>query len=304
MNATKKSLKLPYKSRLGNNDAKWGYLFILPALLLFLVFTAYPLISAFTISFQKYRPMGSVFVWFESFFNTFSSELFWKALWNTLIYTIGSVPVSLIISFALAMLMTPLRKWAQTVFKACYYLPILASGVTLSIVWLWIFDPFDTGLLNRFVSLFGIESQNWLGTSKTAMFSLLLMTWLGNHGKNIIIYSAALAGIPQSLFEAADIEGANSWVKIRRIVIPLLKPTTLFLLVTGIITSFQVFQTAYLMTGGGPNNATTTIGFLIFRNAFTYFDYGAACAQALVLTVIIVALTAVQFKWLGNDVEY
>lgn len=228
MNATKKSLKLPYKSRLGNNDAKWGYLFILPALLLFLVFTAYPLISAFTISFQKYRPMGSVFVGFENFFNTFSSELFWKALWNTLIYTIGSVPVSLIISFALAMLMTPLRKWAQTVFKACYYLPILASGVTLSIVWLWIFDPFDTGLLNRFVSLFGIESQNWLGTSKTAMFSLLLMTWLGNHGKNIIIYSAALAGIPQSLFEAADIEGANSWVKIRRIVIPLLKPQHYF----------------------------------------------------------------------------
>lgn len=304
MNVRKKVSMPPRSSSLGKNDAMWGYLFILPALLLFLSFTAYPLLSAFVISFQKYRPIGLEFVWFKNFTSMFSSDLFWKAIWNTIVYTVGSVPVSLAISFMLSMMMTPLRKWLQTVFKACYYLPILASGVTLSIVWLWIFDPFSTGLLNRLVSLFGIESQNWLGTSKTAMFSLLLMTWLGNHGKNIIIYTAAITGIPESLFEAAELEGASSWAKVRRIVIPLLKPTTLFLLVTGIITSFQVFQTAYLMTGGGPNNATTTIGFLIFRNAFTYFDYGAACAQALVLTVIIVILTAIQFRWLGNDVEF
>ena len=181
---------------------------------------------------------------------------------------------------------------------------MLASGVTLSIVWLWIFNPLEGGLANRLLAMFGMETQNWLGTSKTAMLSLLIMTWLGNHGKNIIIYSAAILGIDNSLFEAADIEGASYWTKVWRIIIPLLKPTTLFLLVTGIIASFQVFQTAYLMTGGGPNNATTTIGFLIFRNAFTYFDYGAACAQALILTAIIVALTAVQFKWLGSDVEY
>ncbi len=304
MKTVKEHAKRPRRASLGRSDAVWGYLFILPAIILFLIFTAYPLISAFTISFQKYRPMGSEFVGLQNFKGTFDSSLFWKAIWNTVVYTVGSVPVSLIISFSLATLMSPLRRWAQTFFKAAYYLPVLASGVTLSIVWLWIFNPLEGGLANRLLAMFGMETQNWLGTSKTAMLSLLIMTWLGNHGKNIIIYSAAILGIDNSLFEAADIEGASYWTKVWRIIIPLLKPTTLFLLVTGIIASFQVFQTAYLMTGGGPNNATTTIGFLIFRNAFTYFDYGAACAQALILTAIIVALTAVQFKWLGSDVEY
>lgn len=291
-------------SRLNLQDAKWGYLFISPALLLFLAFTAYPLCNAFIISFEKYRPMGSVFVGLENFRATIKGELFWKAIWNTIVYTAGSVPVSLLISFALAMFMAPFKKWVQTFFKAAYYLPLLASGVTLSIVWLWIFDPFDTGLMNRVIALFGLESRNWLGSSKTAMLSLLIMTWLGSHGKNIIIYSAAIAGIPKDLFEEADLEGVNFFQRIWYIVLPLLKPTTLFLMVTGIIASFQVFQPAYLMTGGGPNNATTTIGFLIFRNAFTYFDFGAACAQALSLTIIIVALTAIEFKMMGNDVEY
>lgn len=304
MKAAKGLPKRARGSSLGRSDAIWGYLFILPAILLFLAFTAYPLVSAFLISFQKYRPMGSEFVGLANFKGTFDSDLFWKAIWNTVIYTVGSVPVSLIVSFSLATLMSPLRRWAQTFFKAAYYLPVLASGVTLSIVWLWIFNPLEGGLANRMLAAFGVETQNWLGSSKTAMLSLLIMTWLGNHGKNIIIYSAAIMGIDESLFEAADIEGASYWTKVRRIIIPLLKPTTLFLLVTGIISSFQVFQTAYLMTGGGPNNATTTIGFLIFRNAFTYFDFGAACAQALVLTAVIVTLTAIQFKWLGNDVEY
>jgi multiple sugar transport system permease protein len=174
----------------------------------------------------------------------------------------------------------------------------------MSIVWLWIFDPLPAGLLNRIVSVIGVGNQNWLGSTNTAMLSLLLMTWLGNHGKSIIIYIAALGGIPDSLFEVADIEGASYFKKVRYIIFPLLKPTTLFLTVTGVIGSFQVFMNAYLMTSGGPDNATTMIGLLIFRNAFTYFNFGVASSQALVLTVIIVAVSVLQFKYLGDDVEY
>lgn len=287
-----------------NDEYLWGYIFISAAIAVFLVFTLYPLISAFIISFQKFKPLGSEWVGMDNYISLLTDKLFAKSLIVTTIYTIGAVPVNLIISFAIAVLVFPLKKQLQTMFKAIYYLPAVASGVTMSIVWLWIYDPLPAGLLNKLIAVAGLENQNWLGSTRTAMFSLLLMTWLGNHGKSIIIYIAALGGIPQSLFEVADMEGASFMKKIRYIVLPLLKPTTLFLTVTGVIGSFQVFMNAYLMTSGGPDNATTMIGLLIFRNAFTYFDFGVASAQALVLTVIIVVISVIQFKYLGDDVEY
>lgn len=223
---------------------------------------------------------------------------------NTVVYTILTVPVSLIISFAIAILILPLKKKLQTTFKAVYYLPAVASGVALSVVWLWIFDPMPEGIFNKLISLFGISNQNWLGSSATSMFSLVLMAWLSSHGTSIIIYLAALLGIDSSYYEAADLDGANFFQKLWYIVIPSLKPTTLFLLVTGVIGSFQVFQNAYLMTGGGPDNSTTMVGLLIFNNAFKYFEFGKAAAQSLVLAAIIALISLVQFKFMGKDVEY
>jgi multiple sugar transport system permease protein len=287
-----------------SEDYLWGYLFIGVPIVVFLIFTVYPLVSAFIISFQKYKPLGSDWVGLENYKTLLHDSLFFKAIKNTVIYTIGAVPVNLLISFTLALLIFPLRKWMQTAFKAIYYLPAVASGVTISIVWLWIFQPLPGGLLNKLVGLFGIQNQNWLGSSSTAMLSLLIMTWLGSQGKSIIIYIAAMSGIPDTLFEVADLDGASFFKKVWYIVIPLLKPTTLFLAVTGVIGSFQVFANAYLMTGGGPDNATNTVGLLIFQNAFTYFNFGGASAQALILTVIIAVIAAVQFKYLGGDVEY
>lgn len=161
-----------------------------------------------------------------------------------------------------------------------------------------------SGILNQLLGLFGITNQNWLGSSSTAMFSLVLMAWLSSHGTSIIIYLAALLGIDHSYYEAAELDGASFLQKIWYIVIPCLKPTTLFLLVTGVIGSFQVFQNAYLMTGGGPDNATTMVGLLIFNNAFKYFEFGEAAAQSLILTVIIASISLLQFKFMGNDIEY
>jgi multiple sugar transport system permease protein len=292
------------RNRINKADYKWGYLFIGVPILVFLVFTAYPLISAFIISFQKYKPLGSDWVGLQNYATLLKDSLFFKSILNTIIYTIGAVPVNLFISFVLALLIFPLRKWAQTFFKAVYYLPAIASGVTTSLVWLWIYQPLPGGLLNKLVSIFGVESQNWLGSSKTAMLSLLIMTWLSSHGVSVIVYLAALGGIPEDLFEVADLDGASFFQKIRYIVLPLLKPTTLFLGVTGVISSFQVFANAYLMTGGGPDNATNTVGLLIFQNAFTYANFGAASAEALVLTVVIALVAALQFKYMGSDVEY
>lgn len=291
------------KWRLTSEDM-WGYAFIAVAMIVFCVFTVYPVISAFFTSFEKYKPLGSTFVGLENYKTTFTNDLFYKSIWNTLVYTVFTVPLSLCISFIVAILILPFKKKVQSLFKSMYYLPAVASGVALSVVWLWIYDPLPTGLLNSLLANFGISNVNWLGSSDTAMFSLILMALLAGHGTQIIIYLAALLGVPSSLFEAADLDGATFLQKLWFIVIPLVKPTTLFLLVTGVIGSFQVFMNAYMMTGGGPDNATTMVGLLIFNNAFKYSDYGLACAQALVLAVVIAVISLLQFKLMGEDVEY
>jgi len=294
----------PAKKRKIRGDGAWGYTFIAVALVVFALFTAYPVASAFIISFQEYKPLGSTYVGFDNYVNTFSDSLFWKSVKNTIVYTILTVPVALFLSFAVAILILPLKKWMQTTFKAVFYLPAVASGVALSVVWLWIFDPMSSGILNQLLGTVGIESQNWLGSSSTSMFSLVFMSWLSSHGTSIIIYLAALLGIDTSYYEAAELDGANFLQKLWYIVIPCLKPTTLFLLVTGVIGSFQVFQNAYLMTGGGPDNSTTMVGLLIFNNAFKYFEFGEAAAQSLILALLIAGIAMVQFKFLGKEVEY
>lgn len=294
----------PVKRRRIKGDGAYGYAFIAVALVVFAVFTAYPVVSAFIISFQKYKPLGSEYIGFANYIATFSDSLFWKSIVNTVVYTLLTVPVGLFISFAVSILVLPLRKRTQNVFKAIYYLPAVASGVALSVVWLWIYDPMPTGILNQFLSIFGLSNTNWLGSSSTAMFSLVLMSWLSSHGTSIIIYLAALLGIDGSYYEAAELDGANFLKKLWYIVIPCLRPTTLFLLVTGVISSFQVFQNAYLMTGGGPDNATTMVGLLIFNNAFKYFEFGEAAAQSLVLAFIIATISFLQFKFMGKEVEY
>lgn len=286
------------------SDDRWGYLFILVAMVIFFAFTIYPVISAIRTSFLDYKPFGSDFVGFDNYRNTFSNSLFYKAVKNTAIYTLIVVPATLAITFCISVMMMAFRKKTQSIFKAIYYLPGIASGVALSVVWLWLYDSSPSGLFNQVLTTFGLPTQNWLNSSKTAMGSLIFMSLVSSHGSSIIIYIAALLGIDNSNFEAAEIDGAGFIQKVRYIVIPLVKPTTLFLFVTGVINSFQVFMNAYMMTGGGPDNNTTMIGLLIFNNAFVQSKYGLACAQAIVMAIIIAAISFAQFKLMGEDVEY
>lgn len=289
--------------RLTSEDL-WGYLFIAVALIMFCVFTLYPVLSAVETSFLKYKPFGSEFVGWKNYTDTFSNDLFYKTIKNTLVYTAVVIPVSLLLAFSISILILPFSKKTQSVFKSIYYLPGIASGVALSVVWLWIYDSAPTGLFNQVLSFLHIPTQNWLSSSKTSMFSLMFMAIMSGQGSNIIIYIAALLGIDNSYFEAAELDGATFMQKVRFIVFPLVKPTTLFLLVTGIIGSFQVFMNAFMMTGGGPNNSTTMIGLLIYKNAFEYSKYGLACAQAILLTIVIALISLGQFKLMGTDVEY
>ena len=292
------------KKKITRADNISGYLFIGVAMIIFIMFTLYPVISAVITSLQKYKPFGSEWVALNNYVDAMKSSLFWKSIKNTVLYTIIVVPCSLLISFIISIMILPFSRKLQSVFKALYYLPGIASGVAIAVVWLWLYDSSPSGIFNRILGIFGAASQNWLSSSKTAMLSLILMALLSSHGSNIIIYMAALHGIDNTYFEAAEIDGATFLQKVRYIVFPLCKPTTLFLLVTGIIGSFQVFMNAYMMTGGGPDNNTTMIGLLIFNNAFTYGKYGLACAQAIILALVIGLLTMLQFKVMGDDIEY
>ena len=292
------------KKKINRADNISGYLFIGVAMIIFIMFTLYPVISAVITSLQKYKPFGSEWVALNNYVDAMKSSLFWKSIKNTVLYTIIEVPCSLLISFIISIMILPFSRKLQSVFKALYYLPGIASGVAIAVVWLWLYDSSPSGIFNRILGIFGAASQNWLSSSKTAMLSLILMALLSSHGSNIIIYMAALHGIDNTYFEAAEIDGATFLQKVRYIVFPLCKPTTLFLLVTGIIGSFQVFMNAYMMTGGGPDNNTTMIGLLIFNNAFTYGKYGLACAQAIILALVIGLLTMLQFKVMGDDIEY
>ncbi|MCM0649022.1 sugar ABC transporter permease [Clostridium swellfunianum] len=302
-----KTLKIRNKSGGFKQNFKeyfWCYVFIAVPVLMFLSFTLYPLINAFIMSFQKYNVMGSTWIGLDNYKAVFKDSLFRKALVNTVIYTIGTVPVNIMIALGLALLIFQLGKKTQTFFKAAFYLPAVTSGVTLSLVWFIMYDPTPDGLLNKIISVFGVSNINWLGKTNIALFSLMLMTYLGGHGSGIILYLASLGGIPKTIYEAADIDAASTWSKFKNITWPLLKPTTLYMFVTGIIGSFQVFMTIYLMTGGGPDNATTTIAYLIYQHAFSYFEFGHAAAESFVLAIIIIAISILQFKYLGSDVEY
>ena len=286
------------------DDDLWGYAFILVSMIAFGVFTLYPVISAVETSFLKYKPFGSEFIGLKNYQDTFSSSLFYKTVLNTLEYTVVVVPLSLLMAFAISIMILPFSKKTQSVFKSMYYLPGIASGVALSVVWLWIYDSSPTGLMNQVFTFLRLPTQNWLSSSKTSMISLMFMALMSGQGSNIIIYIAALLGIDNSYFEAAELDGATFMQKVRYIVFPLVKPTTLFLLVTGVIGTFQVFMNAFMMTGGGPDNSTTMIGLLIYKNAFEYSKYGLACAQAILLAIVIAIISLVQFKMMGVDVEY
>ncbi len=287
-------------------DAKrerWAYIFLALPLIHYAIFRAYPIIRAVYLSFVNFSIWGDTWVGTANFQAVFKDELFRLALKNTAYYTIATVPTSLAIAFFLAVLVFPLGQKGSAFFKSAYYLPNVASAAVLSLVWLWLFEP-RFGLLNYLLSLVGVHRILWLANQKVAMNALVLMTLAAGHGYSVILITAAMGSIPESLYEAARLDGAGRWSQFWRITLPLLRPTTLYLLVMDTIGSFQIFTSIYIMTRGGPANATLTVVFLIFRQAFNFFNYGLASAQAMVLFLIILVISAVQFRWLSADVEY
>ena len=282
-----------------------AYLFIAPGLIHFVIFTLFAVGFAFYISFHEWNIIkpDKPFVGLENYLRLIEDTRFHRAVLNTLIFLVG-VPLNLTCALAVALLLnTQVR--GQAIFRTMFYLPVVTPLVVSSIIWKWLYQG-DYGLLNYYLLKFGIIQEKifWLADPQLALPALILMgIWIGTGGP-MVIYLAGLQSIPQEMYDAAMVDGASAWQRLLYITIPLLRPTTFFLIVTNIIYTFQIFTEVYIMTNGGPLNRTTTIGYYLYVNAFRELDMGYATAMAFVLFAMIFGFTLLQWKFTRGDVEY
>jgi multiple sugar transport system permease protein len=279
-----------------------GYSFILPFILGFILWFLIPAGTAAWLSFHEWNMIRPPkFVGLNNFTKLFSDRLFWQALKVTVVYSVISVPLRLVIGFLIAVLLnTKIR--AMPLFRTIYYMPSIVPAVANAVLWAWILNS-EFGLLNAGLSLFGISRIRWLQEPELALPALIIMS-LWTVGSSMVIYLAGLQGIPDTFYEAAEIDGAGGWPKFWNITVPLMSPVILFNMVMGIIGSFQVFTAGYLMTDGGPQNATLFYVLLLYRSGFKQLKMGYASAMAWVLFLIIVLLTLAVFKWSSRQVYY
>jgi multiple sugar transport system permease protein len=283
----------------------WSYFFVLPTFSLFVVFTLVPVVQAFGLSLQSARIVGGEWIGLQNFVTLAEDPVFRQALGNTVLYSMVVVAAQLTLALVVASLIQPLGAKSQTFYRALFYLPLVNSAILVAMVWRWIFNPNPFGLANTVLGAVGFEPLLWIGSSDQALAAVILSAVLTIPGGGVVLYSAAMGSLPRALYEAAEVEGAGALTKWWYITVPLLKPTTLYLLVIYTILAFQVFERVYVMTnGGGPNNATITIVQLIYSTAFQFCRYGLASAMAVVLFIMAVAVAVVQFRSLRSDVEY
>ncbi len=291
------------RRRAPGSGGLWGVAFVAPQTLLFLAFFLIPVVIAVALAFMEVRPTRMSWVGLDNFERVLNDQLFHRALLNTTVFTAVVVVFWLGKALLIAYLLDPMNTALQTFFKSAFYLPAVTSSIIISLIWLWIFNP-TFGLLNAFVGLFGVEPVAWLGNTSTALPALMFMQVVMGGGSSIVLLSAALARIPRDLYEVALIDGAKRPTIFTKVILPLIRPTLLYLVVTGTINTFQVFDAVYVMTQGGPQFATTTVVYRIYQEAFQRFNLGVASAQAIVLFLITLVLAAVQFRMLGQNVEY
>jgi multiple sugar transport system permease protein len=280
-----------------------GYLFISPAMLIFFIFTLLPVAYALFLSFTNYDVFTRMdWIGARNYEDVFQDELFWRALWNTATYTVWSIPLSMGIGLGLALLLNQKLR-GLGVYRTVYYVPVVTSMVAVAMIWIQLFDPLY-GVISNGLEVIGLKGVDWLGDPNLAMPSIIAVSVWKVIGWNMLIYLAGLQGIPEYLKEAAAIDGANRWQSFWKIILPLLSPTTFFIFVTSLIGAFQVFDQVYVMTGGGPANATTTLVHQIYNAAFKALDMGYAAAMSFVLFAIILVVSLFSMRAIRGEVAY
>jgi multiple sugar transport system permease protein len=287
-----------------HEQARYGYLFILPTLFYFAVFVAFPVGFSLYLSFHRWSPLSDdkTFIGLANYVDLFRAESFQRSIVNTAVFCFGVVGLTMVCSLALAVALNQGLR-GTTVFRGIFYSPIVTSFVATGLVWLWLLDP-GYGVFNYLLGSVGLPRPGWAADPDWAMPSVIMTFAWREIGYFTIVYLAGLQTIPDVLKEAARIDGASTWQVFRRVTLPLLMPTTLFVIVMGTIRAAQIsFGLIWVMTGGGPVDATNVVVLYLYKQAFEFFRMGYASAVAYVLFVAIFSATLIQFKFLSRRTE-
>ncbi|MGO3170765.1 MAG: carbohydrate ABC transporter permease [Bavariicoccus seileri] len=284
-----------------------AYLYLLPALVILVIFNIYPIYKSFAMSFYTdYNFFQNIVnaYGFDNFVKIFNDPNFYLAVRNTFIFVIGVVPVSIVLSLAIALLLNQI-KWLSSFFRTVYFLPFVTSTVAISLVWSWIYHT-RFGLMNYFLSFLGIDPIAWLTDPKYAMLAVVIMAIWKSLGFNIILFLVGLNNIDKTYYQVAEVDGAREWQRFTNITIPLLSPTTFLITVVGTINSFKVFDEVYAMFQGrpGPAKSTLTVVYYLYEKFYTEYQYGIAAAAGVVLFVIILIITLIQIIYNRRFVHY
>lgn len=282
-----------------------AYLFLAPAMTAIVVFFFLPVLAALLMSFTDFDiySLGDIsrarFVGFKNYLNIFQNPLFWQAIRNTAYFVVVGVPLSVTISLLAALGIQSKLVRFKSLFRLSYFIPVVATLVAVAVIWRFIYHP-RFGILNYLLAWFGIQPIDWLGNPKWAMPALIIMAVWKGFGYNMIIFIAGLQNIPESLYEAANLDGANAWQTFRHVTLPMLTQTTGFITLTSLISYCQFFAEPYIMTDGGPLNSTLSIVLLMYREGFKYWRMGYSAALAFILFGIILIVTLIQMRFQRN----
>jgi multiple sugar transport system permease protein len=278
------------------------WLFVAPATVLLGVFVIYPVAQLLWVSLHEWNILEDRLTWvgLANYRAVLADDVFWQALWNTLVFVLATVPLGLALSLGLALLLDE-RLRAVGLFRTVMFAPVVTSAAAAGIVFVWLMD-YDQGALNALIAALGLPRVRFLQSETWALPSVIVMTLWKQAGYNMVLFLAGLQGIPQSCYEAAELDGAGTgWRRFRHVTWPLLWPTTFFVLVVSVIFAFRAFEPMYVMTRGGPVGATTTLVYYVFDQAFRFGEMGRAAAVSALMTALVLALTWVQFRVRGDD---
>jgi multiple sugar transport system permease protein len=279
-----------------------GYICILPWIIGFLGFTAGPIVFSLWVSFNHYDVLSPPkFAGIDNYINMVNDELFWQSLKVTTIYVLGAVPTGVVAGYALALLLNQ-KVIGLSVWRTAFYMPAVVPGLAAAYLFAWMFNS-DIGLINGALRMIGIQGPQWFGSREWVLPAFMLMhIWAAGGG--LILYLAALQGVPTTLYDAAVVDGANAWQKFWNVTLPLTSPVVFFVFLTGMIGSFQVFTAGYIVTGGGPANASLFYVLYLYRSGWQHFEMGYAASLAWVLFLIIMLLTLLSLRASQRMVYY
>ncbi|PNL43964.1 carbohydrate ABC transporter permease [Mobiluncus mulieris] len=284
----------------GKEQVITAYAMLIPALVILGIFVFYPIVAAAYMSLTSWDGFNPEmpFVGLDNYLNLAKNPEFWNSLTVTVIYAAGVSVLSVLTGLVFAILLdAPIR--GRGLYRTIYFLPVVTSSVAVSIVWKYMLD--DSGLVNNWLGHLGITGPDWLQNRWIALAALTLLTVWKNLGFNIVLYLTTLQGLPRSVFEAAEIDGANKLQQIRFMTVPLLRPMTFFVVVQALINSFQAFDLVYVFTEGGPRGGTDVLGMMMYREAFRLGNFGYGTAISLVTLVLVLVVTLVQWKFSGTE---